>query len=211
MHRSDEDELTYCQSLIEADRSNFSAWHYRSVLLPRVHAARGHLSLEELRLQDTAHAATGYQDQVASSTAAQTSDALPLKGNQIVTRPAPVVTSCPERVAEPATAHTSSASTLEATCAGDVHAPDSEWSREHPKSEWACSVGVKEGVDDAVLSGGAAKEGPSGSQQQATGRKDGAHLAGAVGARGSSIPLYELQSELNFVYEVRSMVCPANV
>ena len=50
MPRSDEDELAYCQALIAADRSNFSAWHYRSVLLPRVHAARGHLSLEQLQL-----------------------------------------------------------------------------------------------------------------------------------------------------------------
>lgn len=50
MDRSDEEELQYCQALIAADRSNFSAWHYRSVLLPRVHAARGHLSLEQLQL-----------------------------------------------------------------------------------------------------------------------------------------------------------------
>jgi hypothetical protein len=48
MQRSDEDELAYTHALIAADRGNFSAWHYRSLLLPRVHAARGHRRLEDL-------------------------------------------------------------------------------------------------------------------------------------------------------------------
>ena len=48
MQRSPEDELRFAEALLDADRSNFSAWHYRSVLLPRVHAARGHKSMEEL-------------------------------------------------------------------------------------------------------------------------------------------------------------------
>lgn len=46
--RSAEEELAFTQRLLEVDRRNFSAWHYRSVLLPRVHAARGHRTLEEL-------------------------------------------------------------------------------------------------------------------------------------------------------------------
>jgi hypothetical protein len=54
MKRSDEDELQFCQELIEADRSNFSAWHYRSVLLPRVHAARGHQDLAVLQQREVA-------------------------------------------------------------------------------------------------------------------------------------------------------------
>ena len=48
MQRSPEDELRFAETLLDADRSNFSAWHYRSVLLPQVHAARGHKSVEEL-------------------------------------------------------------------------------------------------------------------------------------------------------------------
>ena len=52
MKRSVEDELAFSQKLIEADRSNFSAWHYRSVLLPQVHAARGHLTVQQLQDSD---------------------------------------------------------------------------------------------------------------------------------------------------------------
>jgi Protein prenyltransferase alpha subunit repeat len=52
MRRSDEDELQFCHELLQADRSNFSVWHYRSVLLPCVHAARGHRTVEELQAQD---------------------------------------------------------------------------------------------------------------------------------------------------------------
>jgi hypothetical protein len=48
MRRSPEDELRFAEALLHADRSNFSAWHYRSVLLPQVHAARGHMSVDEL-------------------------------------------------------------------------------------------------------------------------------------------------------------------
>jgi Protein prenyltransferase alpha subunit repeat len=67
MGRSDEEELAFTQRLLEADRRNFSAWHYRSVLLPRVHAARGHRTLEELLADDCAVAAGGNGDMVEGS------------------------------------------------------------------------------------------------------------------------------------------------
>lgn len=58
MGRSDEDELEFTHNLITQDYSNFSAWHYRSLLLLRVHAARGHLTLQELTATSAPAAST---------------------------------------------------------------------------------------------------------------------------------------------------------
>jgi hypothetical protein len=175
MHRSDEDELTYCQHLIEADRSNFSAWHYRSVLLPRVHNARGHLSLDALQLVDKPFVNTGCQDQ-ATRAMSHASDVTARGGKAILAVGA------------------SGSESLQKNRVPGEGANDCVVGASGPAAPDKAHRGYAEAKDAVGLNS---------ERQQTHGIAIKAHSSGAVGVRIPDVPLYELQSELNFLFEVR--------